>query len=130
MAREYSTDSTKLECISLMLEELGIKLPLESSRLLFLFPLFFQVHIPKAKSENKTFQATIQFEPSEILDVYEKYNLERQGKFFMDPICKQLFHFAFRNFQETYLSHCRSRIKQRLKKILDSMLLASKLVNC
>ena len=89
VAREYSTDSTKLECISLMLEELGIKLPLESSRLLFLFPFFFQVHIPKAKSENKTFQATIQFEPSEILDVYEKYNLERQGKFFMDPICNQ-----------------------------------------
>ena len=129
MTKEYSTDLKKLECISIMLKELGIELSVESARILSLFPFFFQVHIPKSETD-KTFQATIEFEPSEILDVYENYNLERHEKFLMDPICKQLFHFVFKNFQETYLLHCRSKIRQRLKKRIDSMMLAHILDNC
>ena len=129
MIKEYSTDAKKLECLYIMLKELGMKFSVEKTKLLSLFPFFFQVHIPKLETD-KTFHATIEFEPSEILGVYKKYNLEQLQKFLMDPICKQLFRFVFKNFQETYLSNCRSKIRQLLKKTIESMLHTSKLYSC
>lgn len=119
VSKEFTTDEQKLEWVTILLNELGFKIADKSDSLLNLFPFFFQVHRPK--HDHNKFKATVDFENSQLIEVFERYNTYTAKLFYQDDICKQLFRYVFIKFRSIYDLYVNSKIRCRIDRQLEDI---------
>lgn len=130
-----NSDEDKNECISIILFELGISNELEESgewdpnqNFLRLFPIFYQVHVPKnwTDTPDDRIKKVTELFPQN-LEVFDKFNQKNLDVFMEDAVCLKLIQHVFNRFQDLYMKQIKSTLKTRVRKFLSKILSVSNL---
>ena len=125
-------NSNKLECISILLFELGVFTEPpnvdDSPDLIRLYPFLYQVHVPKGDSgspDTRLRQISDQFPRTpEVFDKFNKHNLD---VFLEDSVCLALTQHLFTHFEELYMSQIKSNLRNKVRSFLKKILKVPKL---
>ena len=115
---DYQEDDQKLDCIKILLQELGFP-EFEEENLIFSFNFFLQIHLSE---KNKSKYEGILSESSCGFDALSRYTNQSRTMFLEDPLCSRLLYFLYRNYLDFYFQLVSFNIRPKLEECVRYLL--------